>query len=352
MTNAIGAGLGWLAICLSCSPGRTGPPVTGVAPAPAHVASYADPADYPQLVRLGIDTVLVELTADGSDWDPTYRAAARAGLRLIPLVWGDDQTAWAWNDRAGEWELDIRRYPESAGARFLQFLREDPARLRRTFALYSFHEPLDDPERTGPDRLKAFYRQITEQEFPGGELLVYGEDMTMGWPLSDACLTGVLDYESHGIYPFARAGASRYVLFEPEGDGEEDPTNDLEAVIRAELASLDRRLERYAAAEPAATGRRPRPIVLIQTFSSRQAEGKWNRMPTAAEMEAVASAVVRARGDRIAGLAWYPFRSPSSDYSATLQSDRRDPAGADRWAVLPVVGRLLRSQSTDTAPRP
>lgn len=310
--------------------------------APIYMANYAYPQDFAELAKRGINTILTDLSSDGSDWSATYQAAIAHKLKLIPLIWGDNQTIWAWNDRAKEWELNAEKYPSSVGAQFLKFLKENPKFLAQTFAIYSFHEPLWEPDKTGCDRLKKFYQQITEQEFPDGSLLVYGEDITMGWPDSGACLSGVVDYESHHIYPFAQIGDFRYRAFNHQNNYYDPPTNDLESVIQAELAYIDARLARYAASPPAATGRRPKPILLIQTFAAIVEEpGLWNRMPEAWEMETLASRIVLERKDKIVGLAWYPFQNPSSNYTHWLARDRYDTTGADRWEVITKVGGLL-----------
>jgi hypothetical protein len=286
--------------------------------------------------RLGINTALVDLDARGDDWRAAYDTAIRYGLRLIPLIWDQDtnQSIWRWDEERNEWQLDRERYPDSVGAAFLGFLKDHPAYLAQTFAVYSFHEPLWHPERTGPERLKAFYRQITEEIFPGGNTPVYGEDITMGWEESDECLTGVLDYETHNVYPFVSTPEGRYRPFDVVCNCYGSPTDDRRVVFQAELASLDERLRRYASAPPARTGRRPEPIILIQTFVDSEYNDLWSRMPSAEEMEEFASVFLDSRRDQIKGLGWYCYRQAADNYLAWLHKDRFDESNADRLEVL------------------
>jgi hypothetical protein len=309
---------------------------------PIHMVSYARPADYPDLARRGVNTVLIELQTDGSDWGPAYQAAVDSQLRVVPMLWHGDQTAWTWNSKNDEWELDPDRYPMSVGARFVRFLKANPALFQQTFALYSFHEPLADHGRVEPKQLRAFYRQMTEQVFSNTDVRIYGEDITMGWKESDECLTGVLDYESHNVYPFCTSPGGRYRPFDAGANEYAEATDDLDAVLKLEVAALDARLARYARAKPSRKNRRPKPILLIQTYASRQQPALWNRMPTASEMQSVAAHFVKLRGDRVAGLSWYPFRNPSEDYIKTLQTDRFDDDRADRWNVIDHIGAKLR----------
>jgi len=311
------------------------------------MVNYPEVEDFELLAQRGINTVLIELEADGTDWEATYAAAIRHGLRVIPLIWDPqaDQSIWRWDDHRNEWQLDPDDYPQSAGAAFLRFLKDRPAYFEQTFAIYSFHEPLWHPERTGPARMKVFYRQITEEIFPGGSVRVYGEDITMGWPQSDECLTGVLDYETHNVYPFVDTPQGRYRPFDVDCNCYGEPTNDRSATIRAELDCLDERLRRYASAEPAATGRRPQPIVLLQTFVDGDYTDLWNRMPSAEEMEAFASVLLDSRRDRLTGLGWYPYRLVSDNYQACLHTHRFDESNADRWEVLRSIStRFFRQE--------
>lgn len=310
---------------------------------PTHMANYALPSDFKTLASLGVNTLLVDLDSDGSDWESTYEEAIKHDLFLIPLIWGNDQAFWKWNKKANEWELDLARYPKSKGAKFLSFLKNNPTYLKQTFAIYGFHEPLHKPKKWGPQRLKKFYQQITEEEFPDQDVKVYGEDITMGWPESDECLTGVVDYETHNVYPFAHAeGGEKYRAFDVAINYFGPGTNDFDKVLTAALAKLDHRLERYANAQPASTGRRPEAIVLIQTFASKQEDHLWNRMPTADEMQELATHLLKHRKDKMAGLAWYSFRNPSTEYVQWLQENRIDSDGKDRWESVRNVGILIK----------
>ena len=48
-----------------------------------------------------------------------------------------------------------------------------------------------------------------------------------------------------------------------------------------------------------------------------------------------------SRKDKIAGLAWYCFRNPSTEYVHWLHKDRQDSEGNDRWQVMRRVGEQL-----------
>lgn len=80
---------------------------------PLYMANYAYPQDFAELAQRGINTILTDLSSEGSDWSSTYQAALTHNLKLIPLIWGDDQTIWAWNVQTREWELDAKKYPNS-----------------------------------------------------------------------------------------------------------------------------------------------------------------------------------------------------------------------------------------------
>ena len=309
-----------------------------------HLVGYPLVEDFAELSRRGINTVLIELDSNGANWRTTYEAAVRYGLRLIPLIWDQDanQSIWRWDETREEWQLDRQRYPDSIGAAFLGFLKDHPQYLAQTFAIYSFHEPLWEPEKTGCSRLKTFYRQITENIFPGGKVRVYGEDITMGWEKSDECLTGVVDYENHLVYPFVNTPNGRYRPFNVVGNYYDPPTNDRRATIRAEIACLDERLRRYASSPPAATGRRPQVIVLFQTFVDREYNDLWNRMPLASEMEAFASAFLDQRKKQLKGVGWYSYRQAADNYLAWLYKDRFDELNVDRWEVLRRIGTKLK----------
>lgn len=267
-----------------------------------HMMNYVTEDDFALMNKMHINTVLVELKNDAESWRTTYDAAIKHDLAIVPLIWGHDQSIWEWNELAKEWELDDRKYPMSVGARFLRFLRENPRYFQQTLAIYSFHEPLAQPEKTGPQRLKKFYQQIHEEIFTGQNVQVYGEDMTFVWPQADECLTGVLDYEIHTVYPFVNSPRGRYRPFLPEGHYGE-PTSDLHKVLDLQRQTIELQLKRIQEAKAAANGRKPRLILILQTFVDADQEDLWNRMPDAEEMETVASYLLEHFRERIAGIA-------------------------------------------------
>ena len=336
LLGVAGTGLGIPCALASCGTNRLSGADNPNGKNPVHLVGYPDIEDFGLLAALGINTLLVELNPSGDNWRVTYETAIRYGLRLIPIIWNPEaeQSIWQWDEKRNEWQLDRGRYPDSVGANFLGFLKDHEAYFRQTFAIYSFHEPLWHPEKTGPERLKVFYRQVTEEVFPGGSVRVYGEDITMGWNESDECLTGVVDYESHNVYPFVSTPDGRYRPFDVICNCYGPPTNDRRATIQAELACLDERVRRYASAAPARTGRRPEPIVLIQTFVDGDYTDLWNRMPSAEEMEDFASVFLETRRYQLKGLGWYPYRLVSDNYRACLHTHRFDDSNADRLEVL------------------
>ncbi len=318
-----------------------------VSPKPVYMANYVSVEDFPILASYGINTLLVDLEADGSDWEVTYDAAIQTNLRLIPLIWGNDQSIWAWNIAAQEWELNQSRYPYSTGAQFLGFLRHRPDYLAQTFAIYGFHEPLNSELGfVSCQQMAKFYQQITQEEFPEKNLFVYSEDLVLGWPDSENCRSGIQDYEVHTLYPFCNSPRGKYRPFDVQQNWHYDPTDDLDFTLQAELAHLDERLRVLAEAAAAPnTGRKPKVIVLIQTFAAQVDDPElWNRMPSAAEMRWFAEFFMSHRGDQIAGLAWYPFELVADNYTQALQTNRYDLTGADRWAVLGEIGQRFFSQ--------
>src|SRR5262245_55799630 len=163
-------GIAWLllAVLLELSPrSAEGSDWTG-----AYGVSGIDSArleqEFTQLSSLGINLVIqnVMLDEDNSDprypgWKQYYAAAIRHDIRLIAVLWdpSKDQSVWNWNAANGEFELDASRYPNSPGARFLRFLRKDPANLSHTFAIYSFHEPFN-PDNGRAQRTVAQQRKL------------------------------------------------------------------------------------------------------------------------------------------------------------------------------------------------
>jgi hypothetical protein len=305
-----------------------------------HMMNYVTTEDFPLMKQLHINTVLVEFDKNGRNWTTIYDAGIRHGLKIIPLIWGNEQSIWQWNDTAKEWELNDQRYPQSIGARFLRFLRDHPRYREQTFAIYSFHEPLAQPEQTNPSRLKKFYQQITEEVFPSENVKVYGEDMTYIWPQADECLTGVLDYEVHTIYPFANSSIGRYRPFLPQGHYGK-ATSDLDKVLDLQKQTIERQLEAIRTAKPAKNGRKPQLIGVLQAFVDPTENGLWDRMPDAQEMTAVAKYLIDRLGDRFAGIAWYPFRQAAIHYTNWLHKDRYDEHGRDRWQAVAEIGKKL-----------
>jgi hypothetical protein len=149
----------------------------------------------------------------------------------------------------------------------------------------------------------------------------------------------VLDYETHNVYPFVSTPEGRYRPFNVIGNHYDPPTDDRMATIQAELACLDERIHRYASAPLGRTGRRPEPIVLIQTFVDGEYTDLWNRMPLAEEMEEFASVFLDKRKDRLKGLGWYCYRQAADNYLTWLHKDRFDESNADRWEALHKISR-------------
>jgi hypothetical protein len=331
-----------VAICLTACCGALLSVLPCLAEGPIHMVSYAKPSDFPGLANRGVNTVLVELQLDASDWRQAYQTAIDNQLLVIPMIWSGEQTAWTWNETNDEWEIDLKKYPESVGAKFVSFLSANPTYFKQTFAIYSFHEPLADRGHVEPKRLRKFYWQMTEQVFANTDVRIYGEDITMGWEQSDECLTGVLDYESHNVYPFCNAPDGKYLPFDSTTNEYAAGTDDLDSVLRLEVAALDARVARYSKAKPSRNNRRPKPILLIQTYASKQQQSLWNRMPSAREMQALTNHLLKVRGESISGLSWYPFRNPSEDYFETLYANRFDENQEDRWAVIDQIGLKLK----------
>ncbi|MCS6775232.1 MAG: hypothetical protein RMJ43_03620 [Chloroherpetonaceae bacterium] len=315
----------------------------------AYMMNYVTRDDFPLMKEMNVNTVLVELDKNGRNWRATYEAAIRHDLLIVPLIWGQDQSIWRWNAPAKEWELSDKRYPRSIGARFIRFLLDNPRYRDQTFAIYSFHEPLAQPERTGPSRLKKFYQQIHEEVFKGQDIRVYGEDMTFVWPRGRECLTGVLDYEIHDCYPFANPDRGRYRLFLPQGHYG-GATSDLEKVLDLQRQTIELQLKNISNARPAKNGRRPRLILILQAFVDPTEKGLWDRMPDAEEMRTVADYMLDKLGDRLAGIAWYSFRQAATHYTQWLHKDRYDEHHRDRWQVVAEIGKRLRSQSGSAVP--
>src|SRR5262245_56140428 len=311
--------------------------------------------EFTQLPSLGINLVIqnVMLEEDNSDprypgWKQYYAAAIRHNIRLIAVLWdpSKDQSTWNWNAANAEFELDARRYPNSPGARFLQFLRKDPAYLSYTFAVYSFHEPFNrdnGPAQRTVAQQRKLWRQIHQDQFPNGELQLYGEGITH----VNGCENGCADYAGLGVFSFVSCSgnppysavdvvrASQGVDFSTKLCS----TSAAEVIQRAK-AMLDTMYTRSHAAPPASDGTFTRFLPLIQTFVAPLSE--VSRMPSAAEMRQWANQIVLARKDREVGMGWYPWGQVASTYTSWLSKDRFDTTGGDRWSAVRRIARSVR----------
>ncbi len=299
--------------------------------------NYVEPDDFAIVADWGINTLLVDLDHNEIDWHRHYKEAIRYQVRLIPLIWGDNQSIWKWNELAQEWELSIERYPDSIGAKFLEFLKVNPPYLEQTFAIYGFHEPLAEEGYVSPAKMKKFYLQIKTEEFPDSKLKVYNEDFSMGWPESDDCLSEITDYDTHIFYPFANNELGRYRPFNVNTQEYDPPNENYSHTLSAEIVALDMRLERWTKASLPDNDTRPQVIVVLQTFAALGEMDNWNlwnRMPTAQEIEYFARYIIQQHGNQIAGVAWYPFERAANNYTHVLKTHRIDEQHADRWLAI------------------
>lgn len=312
----------------------------------AYGAQYPYIADYAELASRGINLVVNNITTEPAQWERYYREAVNQNLKIIPVLWGDDQTAWRWNQEANEWELDINKYPESIGAQFLQFLRVHPIYLENTFAIYAFHEPFnpENPRFVSPARIRRFWQQIHEEEFPNQALMIYGESIS--W--NSACTNGCVDFDTIGLYNFTRCGLFglwRYRTFSavPSKDGvliqPGSCALNQKRIIQAGKQLIDDLFEFIQASPPAPDGSRTRIFALIQTFAQEN-PGLSYRMPQAEEMYAWSTQIVYPEGEKLAGMQWYVFRFDGL-YDQTLGDDRYDAKGADRWQTIREVADVL-----------
>ena len=321
-----------------------------------HQANYVEIDDLERLERLGINTVLVELEKRPESWPKVFDAVAKHNMRLVPVLWGKHQSIWKWNKREAEWELDLNRYPKSTGAKFLDLLRTQPKYLRHTFAIYSFHEPWylpDTGKRKGtvqPDRQRKFWQQI--RKMFDGKLKVYGEEVS--WV--PECKNGCVDYDYVTLYSFARSGdrfgyspGGRFLVGKSGIDGSQaDFQLDPQAAIEQEVDQIKLMHDAIQAAPAAPDGSRTKLIALIGTFAHDEEPEKWNRMPSANEMQQWANEVVRPNRSRLAGLGWYAFRNPTDYYKHVLVNSRFDEANQDRWTVIGKVStELFGNQKTE-----
>ena len=141
-----------------------------------YMVEFAQPEDFADLRSRGVRQVLQNVTLDPDVWEKHYSAAVKHDVKLIPVLWGTHQPAWQCNEKNGEWELGVDKYPASTGARFLEFLRNNPRHLAHTFAVYSFHEPMNPENQVlvSPDKQRKFWQQIHNEQFPNGRLKIYG----------------------------------------------------------------------------------------------------------------------------------------------------------------------------------
>ena len=304
---------------------------------------FAEPADFSDLRSRGVNTILSVVGTSQTSWDTYYQAAVSNNIKLIPMLWGSGQTIWTWNSNAAEWELSINRYPNSIGAQFLNFLRNNPADLNQTFAVYGFHEPFN-PQNPGGmvsvDQQRRFWQQIHNEEFPGRQLNIYSED------ISHACPNGCADYDHLTLYNFANCDGGIYRNLNSNGVGYSSCTNSQTEAINTSRAHLDWYYNNIHTANPAPDGTYTKLIALPQTFAMNYSN-LWNRMPSAAEMYAWGTEIVGQRKARLAGMLWYPYRFGDL-YHTKLYTHRFDSIGADRWAEITNVANFLLSGSLPT----
>jgi len=312
----------------------------------AYGAQYPDIEDYAQLSSRGINLVVNNITTEPGEWERYYRAILEQDLEIIPVLWGSDQTAWTWNQQAEEWELDIKRYPDSSGAQFLQFLRAHPDYLEHTYAIYAFHEPFnpENPRRIDPNRLRKFWLQIHEEEFPHQGLMIYGESIS--W--NSACANGCVDFDAIGLYNFTECGLFellKYRIIEavPSKDGlliqSGACTNNRNRALKAGRNLIDTLYEFTQQSSPAPDGSRTQYFVLIQTFAQDNPNLIY-RMPDADEMFEWGTQIAYPQGNKLAGLQWYVYRFDGL-YDQTLGDNRYDVKGADRWKTISDVADVL-----------
>lgn len=314
-----------------------------------HFANYVEVEDLPTLQKLGINAVVMELGKKPQHWRMTYDACIKHQIKLVPVLWGKGQSIWKWNGKAEEWELDVRKYSKSLGAKFMGFLRENPGYLRQTFAVYSFHEPWyipDDGKRAGtvrPARLRKFWQQV--REMFSGKLKVYGEEVS--W--APECKNGCVDYDYVTLYSFASRDGKP--VYRPGGrklvgkfgiDGAHGPVElNREKVKQKERQQIALMHQSIRTAPAAADGTRTKLIALMGTFAHDEEPALWNRMPDADEMREWIKDIVLPERNRLAGVGWYAFRNPTDYYTSYLYKDRTDSRGEDRWEAIRDASKML-----------
>ena len=308
-----------------------------------HFANYVEIEDLPRLKKLGVNVVLMEFEKGKKNWRRNYEAIAEHDLKVVPVLWGDEQSVWKWNKSESEWELDPAKYGKNTGAKFIRFLQENEAFRKHTFAIYSFHEPWymsDNGRREGcvePKKQRKFWRQI--RQLFGGELKVYGEEVS--WV--PECKNGCVDYDYVTLYSFAeskngqriyRPGGRRLVGKLGVDGGHGPPTNDRAAAKRLERQQIQLMYEAIQAAPAAPDQTRTKLIALMGTFAHDEEPELWNRMPSANEMREWVQDIVAPEKQRLAGLGWYCFRNPTSYYKQYLHNEPIDEDGQDRSQAL------------------
>ncbi len=322
--------------------------------------------DFSALSSRGVNLVVQNVLLQENTGDPLhpgwrghYEAAVRHGIRLIPILWDGSkgQTVFAWNAARGEFELDIDRYPNSPAARFLQFLRDNPTFLSHTFALFSFHEPFNDEngaaQRTVAQNRKL-WQQIHQEEFPNGDLKVYGESITH----VNGCENGCVDYAANSLFSFSYcSGAPRYsalTLVPSAATGiniwyDRCITNKDVAVQRG-IEQIDFFRKHSHDAPPAPDGTYTKFLILIQSYVENPAATVYSRMPSASEMREWVERIILARKDSVVGVAWYSWDRIASHYQKWLAQDRFDDTGADRWEAVRQAGEMVRGVSVPPPP--
>ena len=257
-----------------------------------HFANYVEVEDLPALGKLGINAVVMEFDRKPKEWSKQYDACIKHKVKVVPILWGKDQSIWKWNRKANEWELDDQKYPKSKGAKFLAFLKANPKYFQQTFAVYSFHEPWyvpDNGKRKGsvpPAQLRKFWQQI--REMFAGKLKVYGEEVT--WAAE--CKNGCVDYDYVTLYSFAESNGRP--VYRPGGrelvgkfgiDGSQAPVERDRKKAKQKERQQIQLMHRAIQSAPAATdGTRTKLIALMGTFAHNEEPELWNRMPTVEEM--------------------------------------------------------------------
>jgi hypothetical protein len=321
-----------------------------------HALYYATLDQYiKEVSSRGINVVIqnILLQADTGDplnpgWRPHYDLAVKYGVKLVPVLWdgSKDTSTWEWNAGADEFELDINKYPNSVGAQFLQFLRDNPAYLAHTWAVYSFHEPFNPAN--GKAQRTVHQQQRLWQQFHAAGLRLYGESVTE----TAGCANGCIDIAGFGTFNFSECGGkATYTddVVEPAAMGVDIAstycvTDEAKTIADTANGNLEGLYNWSHSQPPAPDGSYTKYHVLVQTFIAPLPE--VSRMPTAAEMRTWGTQVVAPHKNHVTGMGWYPWRQIAGSYTAWLQHDRYDSTGGDRWQAITDVGNALFSGSS------